>query len=1380
MPSTSLSLMLVDPDKDFQTLATKSFRAHGILVVCCDSGKQGLAFLRGRRCDLICVASDLPDGDGIGVCQRIRALPQYRSVPLAVCSDEFSEELRAGALLAGVCDVFLKSEVSQLVNVFARMAMQMLPIDARILYVEHSVTQAPAMLEQLARNGLKTDWFRTTEAALVAIEKTDYDLVLVGMRGINGAMLARRIRRMDSAWHEIPILALTTWDDTAQRIELFNIGIDDYMIRPIVEAELMARIRRMLERQKLIAELTTHRTFSSNLDSLARDEQFKQAEFAVRDSELAARLAMDNARSALEQLKLQKYALDQHAIVATTDAQGKITYANDKFCQISGYSRKELLGQDYALLNSGRHSRAFFNAMYETITRGGVWHGEICNRSKEGHLYWLDATIVPAMGGNGKPEQYITIRTDISERKRTDQALAAREEIYRSIVTQASDGIVLIDTETLRFVEFNDAARKGLGYSREEFAQLRVPDIQAEPDEAALLRSMSRIIATGRGSFDTLHRHKDGSLRNSHLSYRAITISERSCVVAIITDITERKASELELKRHREHLEELVEQQTKGLRNSASMAKSALDELRLQQFVLDQHAIVTICDVDGRITYGNDKFSQVSGYSREELIGNDHRLVNSGHHPKGFFKAMYESISQGNVWHAEVCNRAKAGHLYWVDTTIVAFMGEDGTPRQYIAVRTDISERKRIEEAAHAANRAKSEFLANMSHEIRTPMNGVVGMIDVLQQTPLTAEQARMVDTINDSSLALLHILNDILDYSKIEAGKLAIESISTCLRDVAEGVVQLMITTSIAKSIELSVFVSPELPRWILSDPTRLRQILLNLLGNALKFTGSRDGRRGRVILRVAPCILGDDGSGVQFRVIDNGIGVSEEALANLFRPFTQADESTARRYGGTGLGLSITQRLVEMMSGQISVRSIFGEGSEFTVEFPLQEGLPDRLLESEPSLAGLHVLAVTGDAECAQTLKAYCIAAGAQVTLVDALDGQRLAEAAPLAHVTVVLFGLDARADDESGLSGFLGVVRLVADGVGRCQGNRVTVSARPLLHRDLIHGVAFASGRLNVADIFVGSEKVPLLAKIKAPSVDEAFRAGRLILLAEDNETNREVIQEQLRILGYAAEMAEDGAVALKMWRSGRYALLLTDCHMPNMDGFELTAAIRQAEPKGTRLPIVALTANAMKGEAQRSLAQGMDDHLSKPLRLNEFDAMLGKWLPQPAAVESSVRSRVADQGVGRAVSGQRRGVGNGASSGVGGLPVLDEAPVLSRFPVWDPSVLTHLVGDDAATHRRLLDGFLLAAQGQVAAIGAAAAAGETVIVGDVAHKLKSSAHTVGASMLGELCQALETAGRSGDRPACRTLGGRLGQAFVAVAAQIGQAGAAGERP
>jgi CheY-like chemotaxis protein len=391
-----------------------------------------------------------------------------------------------------------------------------------------------------------------------------------------------------------------------------------------------------------------------------------------------------------------------------------------------------------------------------------------------------------------------------------------------------------------------------------------------------------------------------------------------------------------------------------------------------------------------------------------------------------------------------------------------------------------------------------------------------------------------------------------------------------------------------------------------------------------------------------------------------------------------------------------------------------------------PLQIATPEHAPLPGPSLAGLHVLIVAPGEQLTPILPAYCRAAGAHVTQVDTLaQANQQLQMQPSPPISVVLLSLTLTAQTPPlAVPAGVGVVRLILRG-GDIFDHEITVPARPLMYHDLIQGLAIASGRLS--PISQSSFNEPLrLPKQTAPSIEEARARQQLILLAEDNETNRDVMQAQLALLGYAAEMAEDGAQALQMWRSGRYALLLTDCHMPTMDGFELTQAIRQAEPEGTHLPIIAITANAMQGEAQRCRARGMDDYLSKPLRLKELGPMLSKWLPlRPAAMDCAPAAPLA---------------------------------------TWDETTLTQLVGDNPVLQQRLLEKFIIHAQTQVSAIIAAAAAGELITTAGVAHTLKSAARSVGALQLGGLCQAIETAAQAGDQSGCSALAHNLAPAFT----------------
>jgi len=622
-------------------------------------------------------------------------------------------------------------------------------------------------------------------------------------------------------------------------------------------------------------------------------------------------------------------------------------------------------------------------------------------------------------------------------------------------------------------------------------------------------------------------------------------------------------------------------------------------------------------------------------------------------------------------------------------------------------------------EAAETANRAKSLFLATMSHEIRTPMNGVQGMLELLEHTSLTGDQRELVEVVRDSAGALLTIINDILDFSKIEAGKMDLERVAVSLPAVVEGVADTLAPGARAKGLSLMTFVDPDLPATVMGDPVRIRQVLFNIAGNAVKFTQS-----GSVTVKAELARFDGDRVAIRVAVTDTGIGIAAEHQALLFHPFTQAEASTTRRFGGTGLGLSICRRLAELMGGEIGVTSAPGLGSTFWFTFAADlaaesEAVPD----PAPPLQGVTVLLLAPDEAERGFLARYLNSDGALV--VDAPDAETaLRTLLPTAacDALVVASGVDTAALDADPRGRVRGRVLLCRPGDGPPPAGTVAV-ARPLRRAHLVRAVLAAVGRGAPVEAPPAAPPVRRAAPPpRADSVEEALAQGRLILVAEDHPTNRQVIQRQLALLGHTMELAEDGVQALALWRRRPYALLLTDCQMPDMDGLELARAIRAEEAASgrPRLPIVAVTANALEGEVQACLAAGMDDSIAKPVDLAQLRRVLDRFLPLAGPATEEGGTVPVDPAPPAP-----------APAPAFALPPLDVDALAGLFD-GDTEFVRQLLGEfvasNVASHRWLVESLAQAAWDDVR---------------QAAHKLAGSSRTVGARDLAQAADAVELA-------------------------------------
>ena len=510
-------------------------------------------------------------------------------------------------------------------------------------------------------------------------------------------------------------------------------------------------------------------------------------------------------------------------------------------------------------------------------------------------------------------------------------------------------------------------------------------------------------------------------------------------------------------------------------------------------------------------------------------------------------------------------------------------------------------------DAAERASKAKADFLATMSHEIRTPMNGVIGMLELLGRTPLDEEQHELVHAVEDSAGVLMQVLNDVLDFSKLEAGNLRLDDAPFDLRTLIDNVVGMMTGPMHKNGLQIEVGADATLAGKLLGDSVRIRQILLNLLNNASKFT-----ERGSVAVGLR--VTGDDGQAQRLRIsiTDTGIGIAADKQANLFTPFSQAESWTTRRYGGTGLGLAICRHLVQLMDGSITLSSRLGEGTKVTLELRLP--VAQREIDRPAELPGRHAIVRLASIGTANALTAHLTALGLTVEQIPPAQPMRSGIAANLLFID---------ADDQDSAALIAAQAVLLDSSANGASGyhadEHIWLNANPLKWQTVTRVCSLALKPLAPPSHDRANTRpppAPTLGKTTAPA------HGR-ILVAEDHPISQSLVRRQLDVLGWSCDVVGDGRSAFDALRRGHYAMLMTDCQMPQMNGYELAIAWRQHEaaiPGGTRLPIVAMTANALDGEIERCREAGMDDYLSKPLQLRQLEEKVRAWMPQPTAADN----------------------------------------------------------------------------------------------------------------------------------------------------------------
>jgi PAS domain S-box-containing protein len=969
------------------------------------------------------------------------------------------------------------------------------------------------------------------------------------------------------------------------------------------------------------------------------------------------------------------------AAIMTVDVAGTVTSWNPAAERLLGYSQEEALGRDIDDLVANRSDlRDEAEDVSRRAYRGEQVHLVTRRTRKDGSLVDVDIVASSIIVG-GQPVGYYAIYNDVTELQR-------QRLYYASLVELSPTAIGTVDRDD-NVTSWNPAAEQLFGYTREEALGRNIDDLVAHTEELhAEAVDVSRRATEGALRLVTRRTRKDGSIVDVEVRTAPLVVAgERIGLLALYHDISE-------LQRQKRYYEALFE--------SSPIA-------------------IALLDPSGNVTSWNPTAERLFGYTSAEAVGRhiDDLVANSDElrEEASRYTAIGMGMPQGDFAHAITRRTRKEGTLIDVEL-FGAPVRVGGEPAGLYAMYHDVGELQRARREAEAATEAKSAFLATMSHEIRTPMNAVIGMTDLLLRTELDAEQRSFGEVIRTSGEALLSVINDILDFSKIEAGRLDLDRQPFDLRESVESALELVARDAADRGLDLAYLLRPGTPEALVGDAARLRQILLNLLNNAVKFT-----EQGEVVLTVDAEPLGGDGAAterqgesyrVHFAVADTGIGIPAERLETLFESFSQVDASTTRRYGGTGLGLAISRRLSELMGGTMWVVSQPGEGStfHFTIEAEAAPR-PERAYERAGAvpLAGRRVLIVDDNATNREILQwhtdAWGMVARDTGSPAEALEWIQRGDPFDVAILDMQMPGMDglAVARGIRGMrdAGRLPLILLTSlgwrdDGADEALfAARLTKPIRPSQLYDVLLDVLGAAAPRAMPDEEPSS--------VTPDSEGHPLR----ILVVEDNPVNRQLALLLLEKMGYHADVAVNGVEAVEAVERDGYDVVLMDVQMPEMDGLEATRTIHR-RLAARRPHIIAATANAMQDERERCLAAGMDDYLSKPIRMEELAAALGRV---------------------RAGAGSQRGGETARES--------------SASEALEPVALERLratLGDDGSG--QLVDAFLAEGPKLISALGLALDRGDPDGLRRAAHTLKSNAATFGASALAEISGALETIG------------------------------------
>ena len=1033
------------------------------------------------------------------------------------------------------------------------------------------------------------------------------------------------------------------------------------------------------------------------------------------------------------------------------DLAGRFIFVNQRFCRLIGRPRDEIVGRnDFDLFP--RELAAQYQADDRKVLESGqVFETTEVNVTPDGEKHWVHVIKSPVLNANGEAIGLQGIFWDVTAEKRAEERLNHEQDLLRALLDSAPDSIYFKDRQS-RILRASRALADKLDQLDPKDLEGRTDgDFFAREHAEAALADEQKVIVTGEPllGYTEKETRPDGRVTWALTSKLPLRNESGEIIgtFGISKDITELKLAQKKLEDAEANYRGIVENAIDGIFQTTP---------------------------DGHYLSANMALARIYGFdSPEELIQNrtdiEHQVYVDPNRRHEFAERLAR-LGKVDKFESEVFR--KDGSVIWISENARIVRDARGQVLYYEGTVEDITARKLAEEQLSQANlelarardvalqsaQAKSQFLANTSHEIRTPMNAIIGMSRLLLDTPLTPEQRDYVEAVQHSGQALLTIINDILDFSKIEAGKVSFDITEFSLRETVEDVAELLAERAYSKNLEFSCWIDHALPDRVRGDSARLRQVLTNLLGNALKFTLA-----GEVELRVRLASAKAESVTLQVDVRDTGIGIKPEAQSIIFEAFEQADASTTRRFGGTGLGLAISKQLIERMGGRISVESAEGRGSTFRFTACLERATGTAPIP--PALAAGITFLVVDDH--AATREAIChelkpLGVGAECAATGGAGLQRLRElqqqGAGLAGVLVDLKLPDmdglAFAHEAHMLPGFesLRVVILTPLGQRVDPGLLRTVGVsgyllKPVKQERLRDTIAqLARGK----DLLVESE-----TKVSAGRRQTGDTRSLRLLLVEDNLVNQKVALALLKSIGQSAEVAGDGAEALAAVRREPFDVVFMDCQMPTLDGYEATRALRRAEGDGEfgrRRPhyVIALTANAMAGDREKCFAAGMDDFLTKPIDRDALSAAL----------------RRAGQAL---QSGEPVVVGAGDAEG---RPA--EAEATDETPILDPANLNTFrslrVPGEADPVAELIDLLLGDLPGRERAILEALQRQDQAAFKAAAHTLKGSANNIGGRRLGALCARLEELASLGEWEAARGLAGQLSAAIAALRAQL----------